>query len=341
MRQPSFRKYILFSQLGLWLIFFMIYFLEEMSYSATGLAFLYALCYTLLHVVPVYVHYYVLLPILQRGKAWIYWSSTLLLLILAGLALRGIDLTLPFTYTYDVPLFSDLIYNLLLLVLVVAVSSMYYFVEAWIENFQTQSLLRSEKLDAELSFLKSQINPHFLFNTLNNIYSYVQTNNEKAAPMLERLSSILRFIVYDGRAETVTLAKELETVHDLVEIHRIKNPTYNNIRLSIEGVKGYHLVPPLLIINIVENACKHSDATSNEQGFIDIAMKVDDENRFDLSVSNSIKERVLQDPEYQGVGLENLKRRLALLFPHDHRLEEQKTDQHYQLKLNFPLTRKD
>ncbi|MEM7372473.1 MAG: histidine kinase [Bacteroidota bacterium] len=341
MDQANFRTYSRLSQLGLWLIFFLIYFLEELNYSSAGLSFVYAGSFAILHAVPVYVHYYLLLPLLRQGKRWQYGTASIVLLFSTSVILRGIETALPYTYPYDYPFLPDVSYNLLLLLLVVAVSSLYYFVEAWITNIQTQSLLRNEKLHAELSFLKSQINPHFLFNTLNNIYSYVQTNNEKAAPMLERLSSILRFIVYDGQEDRVMLMKELDTVEDLIEMYRMKNPELNNIRLHIEGVKGYHLIPPLLLINIVENACKHSDATSNPDGFIQIEMKLGDGDRFHMEVVNSVKDRIPKDPDYQGVGLENLKRRLNLLYPDAYVLEEKLEQDHYQLNLSLPLERKE
>ncbi|MEL6651672.1 MAG: histidine kinase, partial [Bacteroidota bacterium] len=340
MQRTSFRTYIILSQSGLWLVFFMIHFLAEMSYSGIGFSLLYGLSITLCHILPVYLHYYLILPLLKKRKQWQYWGSSILLLLLASLLLQLVERSLPYSSEFDSPFFSGFIYNSLLLMLVIAVSSLYYFVDAWIANFQTQSMLRTEKLHAELNFLKSQINPHFLFNTLNNIYSYVQTNNEKAAPMLERLSSILRFMVYDGREDLVMLSKELSTTEDLIEIHRMKNPTYRNIHWDIEGMKGFHLIPPLLIVNIVENACKHSDATTNPKGYIDIRAEVKAGDLLLFSVSNSTKEKHLADPNYAGIGLENLRRRLNLLFPNKHQLAEQKEENHYRLELEIPLTRK-
>ena len=120
--------------------------------------------------------------------------------------------------------------------------------------------------------MKSQINPHFLFNTLNNIYAFAQTGNEKTAPMLERLSSILRFMVYDCSEEKVELIKELNAVEDLLEIYKMKNSEQRNIQFVSEGVKGFPLVAPLIIVNFVENAFKHSDAVSNPNGFIHVKM---------------------------------------------------------------------
>ena len=117
-------------------------------------------------------------------------------------------------------------------------------------------LLKNQKLEAELNFLKSQINPHFLFNTLNNIYAYAQIGNEKTAPMLERLSAILRFMVYDCSEDRVGFTKELEAIEHLLEIQKMKNSKQQNIYFSQKGVKGYHLIAPLIIVNLIENGHK-------------------------------------------------------------------------------------
>ncbi len=166
---------------------------------------------------------------------------------------------------------------------------MLYFVEAWHENFKREVLLKSEKLQTELNFLKSQINPHFLFNTLNNIYSYAQTSNEKTAPMLERLSAILRFMVYDCGEDRVSLNKELSAIEDLLEIHKMKNSKQQNIQFSSEGVKGYHLIVPLILVNFVENACKYNDTISNPNGYIKINLLVSKLDHCEFSIQNTFK----------------------------------------------------
>ncbi|MEM9822279.1 MAG: histidine kinase, partial [Bacteroidota bacterium] len=233
-----------------------------------------------------------------------------------------------------------LLYDYLILTITTAYTSLFYFAEKWFKNISAENQLRNEKLQAEVNFLKSQINPHFLFNTLNNIYSYTQTGNEKAAPMLERLSSILRFMVYDCAENRVGLSKEITAIESLLEIHKMKNSAQQNIDLSVEGVRGFHLIAPLIIVNFVENACKHSDVVSNKNGFIKVKVWVDEADHCLLTISNSYKEKKRITNPYGGLGLENIKKRLALQYGDRYRLSEEKADGIYQLQLHIPLERK-
>jgi len=340
MHQSKFRLYSILGQIGVWVIFFMIYSMEEWEYSEAPISFLYGLIVTMLHAGMVYFHYYFLLPLYRNRKRILYFSLTLFVLVLISIASYYIFLNFPFDYDPEIEFWGDVIYNFFLLTLVTAVSSLYYFVEAWFENIKTESMLRSEKLQAELNFLKSQINPHFLFNTLNNIYAFAQTGNPKTAPMLERLSSMLRFIVYDCQEEQVALVKELETVEDLLEIYKMKNSRQKNINLSVEGVKGYHLIAPLIIVNFVENACKHSDAVSNPKGFLAVKMSVNEEDEFLLDISNTFKKKPKIDSKYQGLGLQNIQKRLELLYKDSYSFEEEIQENVYQLRLTIPLKRK-
>ena len=340
MHQSKFKLYSLLGQIGVWIIFFMIYSMEEWEYSGASISFLYGFLVTLLHAVMVYFHYYVLLPFYRQKKRLLYFSLTLFSIVLLSILSYYIFLNFPFDYDPEIEFWGDVIYNFFLLTLVTAVSSLYYFVEAWFENIKTESMLRSEKLQAELNFLKSQINPHFLFNTLNNIYAYAQTNNPKTAPMLERLSSILRFIVYDCQEEQVALVKELETVEDLLEMYKMKNSGQKNIRLSAEGVKGFHLIDPLILVNFVENACKHSDVFTNPKGFLEVDMSVNDADELLLNISNTFKQKPKIDSKYQGLGLQNIQKRLELLYEEAYNYEEEVQENVYQLRLRIPLKRK-
>jgi len=279
-----------------------------------------------------------------KRKYFLYAFLVVCLITFFNLIYYSIDFILPFEYQVDDFFLSDilygLLYNYLLLALIIATSSCYYFVEQWLKNITTESQLRNEKLQAELSFLKSQINPHFLFNTLNNIYAYAQTGNEKTAPMLERLASILRFMVYDCGEDRVELSKEINAIEDLLEIHKMKNSKQQNIQFSVEGVKGFYLISPLIIVNFVENACKHSDVVSNPKGYIKIQISVDHSDCCFLNVSNTYKNKQRIDSKYGGLGLENTRKRLDLQYGEDYKLKEKKEDGVYHLNLSIPLDRK-
>ena len=291
MRASAFKRYSILGQLGVWTILLLIFSVEEMDYSDVGVSLAYGFCKTLVWPLAVYPHYYRLLPLLQKGRLWLYFSLTFLLIFFTASLSVWVDQIFPFNYDYDYEegfyFWGDVLYYMLLVGLITAVSSLYYFIELWQTNQERAFQLR--QLEAELNFLKSQINPHFLFNTLNNIYSYVQTGNPQAGTMLERLSSILRFMVYEGSLDTVRLQQELEAVENLLEINKMKNSKQVNIILKTEGVKGYHLIATLIMVNFVENACKHSDAINNPEGFILVEVEVKEGDLCVLQIANILR----------------------------------------------------
>lgn len=340
----QFRKYRLGTQIGLILIFLLINLMENLPYSNFFESFIYSLNYLLMVLGVVYCHYFLLFPHYLKGRRFSYFLATFGLMSIFIFIYHFIDHSLPFEYEEEIwsmeHLFESLIYDYLLLILLIFSTSMYYFAEKWVKNQATESELRNEKLQAELNFLKSQINPHFLFNTLNNIYAYAQTGNQKTAPMLERLSSILRFMVYECSENRVGLSKEIIAIEDLLEIHKMKNSEQRNIKLRVEGVKGFHLVAPLILVNFVENACKHSDVISNKEGFLKVDIKVNEKDECTFSIANSFRPKAVENVLYGGVGLSNIKKRLELQYGENFQLKEEKKETIYSMKLTIPLERK-
>ena len=341
MEKSTFRQYSILGQVAAWSILFLINFLEQLEFESPLSAFLFSVTSVAYLIPTVYIHYYWLLPLFSQGKKWTYFIATFLLITFFLCFYQFIDTFIPTNFPEEGFVhWTDFIYYFLLSTIITAGFSLFYFVEAWYENFKREALLKNEKLEAELNFLKSQINPHFLFNTLNNIYAYAQTGNEKTAPMLERLSAILRFMVYECSESRVGLSKELEAVDNLLEIHKMKNSNQPNIQLSMDGVKSFHLIAPLIIVNFVENACKHSDAVSNPNGFIRVNISVDEADNCLLEIANSVKRKGMIDTKYQGVGLTNIKKRLALQYGTNYNMKENNDGKHYQLSLQIPLERK-
>ncbi|WP_299113867.1 sensor histidine kinase [uncultured Winogradskyella sp.] len=336
-----FKKYSIIAQVALWLI----YLSSTIVFDASAIGFWTSFAFSLSNVMAiatiVYFHYFKLLPLLVDKNYFWYLIFTILTILIVGFTFAVLDNNLPFDYPITHSFWDSIIFNVLQLSLFIIISSMFYFVHNWYLKREKEDELKLEKLRAELNFLRSQINPHFLFNTLNNIYSYAQTGNEKTAPMLEKLSGILRFMVYDCNNATVELNKEIEAIENLLEIHRMKNSTQNNIIFNYQSNKGFHLVAPLILINLVENACKHSDTVSNRSGFIKIVASVLKDNKLVFSISNSIKKKSNSTTlKYGGMGLENITKRLELLYENDYFMEEDIKNNVYHLQLEIPLMRK-
>lgn len=343
MDRSKFRMLSTLGQIGIWSFLFMVFFIEEILYEELSKALLSSFMDVLSFIFAVYVHYFFLIPLLNKNKRWLYLLLTLALIAGSVLLNFRISALIPSEYGYDYK-FEELywyFYYFILSTIIVAVSGLYYFAEAWIENLEKESILKTEKLQAELNFLKSQINPHFLFNTLNNIYAFAQTGNEHTAPMIERLASILRFIVYDCQGEEVALQKELQAIEDMLDLYRMKNSKQQNIRFEHKGVKGFHLISPLMLVNLVENAFKHSDALYNKDGFIDIKLKVNEQDHCSLEIRNSVKPMREKPVQEGGLGLQNLRKRLEIQHQGAYTLNEKFSPDTYYLELMLPLSRKN
>jgi two-component system LytT family sensor kinase len=200
--------------------------------------------------------------------------------------------------------------------------------------------LKNEMLEAESKFLKSQINPHFLFNTMNNIYSLAQVKSEQTPDAILRLSGILRYVLYDSEKKKVKLSQEIEYLKQYIDLSLLKDEDKSNVTVQIDELNSLDPeIAPLILIPFVENAFKHSNVEDKENGFIDIRLNVNDTGLF-FEVKNSIGSSIQKD-ETGGVGLENVVRRLELLYPKtegpQYMLDVDKGKDSYQVTLNLDL----
>jgi hypothetical protein len=200
----------------------------------------------------------------------------------------------------------------------------FYFGKAWFNNQKLEAERKNENLETELKFLKSQLNPHFLFNTLNNIYSFTYIKDERAAPMLLKLSEMLRYMLYDCNEALVSLEKEIHFLKNLIDLQKMKSNKLQNIDFHIEGNIHAISLAPLLLLPFFENSFKHSDLDININGFIKINLQVIDKQQLYFEMQNTKRKTRSNQKENSGIGLENVKKRLELLYPqkHDFRIED-------------------
>jgi len=179
--------------------------------------------------------------------------------------------------------------------------------------------LRGEKLEAELKFLRSQINPHFLFNALNNIYTLTLTRSERAPEMLLKLSNMLRYMLHDCKAEYVPLSKEIEYLRHFIDLYRLKDSRGLRINAQFDESRPGLPIAPLLLVPFVENAFKHSKIEDLEKGWIAMRLSTGDDYIL-FEVENSIPEGAHSKDDVGGIGLSNVRRQLELLYPDRHLL---------------------
>ena len=178
---------------------------------------------------------------------------------------------------------------------------------------QAAQQLRIEKQEAELNYLRSQTNPHFLFNTLNNIYSLSRDKSDLAPESILRLSKILRFMLYETSGAYVAIEQELKIITDYIELEKLRydESLQVNFNYDVEDVK--QSVPPLILIPLVENAFKHGVSETRSRPFVDIHLAVNNRH-LKFVVKNSTEEPIEQNQVRENIGLSNLRRQLQLLY---------------------------
>ncbi|TXK76837.1 sensor histidine kinase [Mesonia sp. K4-1] len=197
------------------------------------------------------------------------------------------------------------------------------------------ALAKAELNEAELKFLKMQINPHFLFNALNNIYALSVTNSEKTQEGISTLSQMLRYVLYDCERPKVPLQKELEYISHFIELFKLKSSKDFNINFTQEIENDSIMVAPMLFVPFIENAFKHSGIEKGGESFVNISLK-SSSNSIDFKVENSLPTEPLITDEHGGIGLQNVKKRLEILYSEKHQLSiENKNTFKVILKVNI------
>ena len=206
--------------------------------------------------------------------------------------------------------------------------------DKYLENEKQRKELEKERLNSELAFLKNQISPHFFFNTLNNIYSLVQINTEDAQKSILKLSKLMRYLLYETEHGDIRLSQEIEFMKNYIDLMKLRLAQKVDLQVSFPDQYNDTSIPPLLFIPFIENALKHG-VSYRDHSFIHIRMDIND-NEILFSCSNSVAKKS-EDTSDSGIGLENIKKRLALLFPQKHQLTLKETDVlfHAELKINL------
>ena len=222
------------------------------------------------------------------------------------------------------------------LLMITLVSTLYETSILANQRAKETALLKAEKLETELKFLKSQINPHFLFNSLNNIYTLTLLDPNAAGKNLLKLSKMLRYLLYECDAERVSLEKELTYLQNYIDLFSLKDDEPLNIKFETQNVNTDVQIAPLLFIPFVENAFKHSQIEDLENGWIYISI-IGDNKQLYFEIKNSVPKQPFSKDDVGGIGLQNVKRQLELLYPNNHELNIVNTDEEYEVFLNLHL----
>lgn len=205
-----------------------------------------------------------------------------------------------------------------------------------IELFRVHTVLEKERLQDQLSFLRSQINPHLTFNVLNHIHILMRKNIELADELLLRFSDILRYQLYECNNEVVLLESELKYIKDIVEIEKMRWGDELDVKTNWIVEDNMMPIRPLILISFIENAFKHVSRLPNQKGFVNIDF-IQNDKCISLQVTNSKSVIPPRKNSSSGLGLVNTKKRLELLYSNSYKLDIKETESIYQIDLQINL----
>lgn len=208
----------------------------------------------------------------------------------------------------------------------------------WIEDRRRVQILEQEKLETELKFLKSQFNPHFLFNTINSIFVLINKDPRLASEALARFSDLLRYQLYECNEHEITLSQELSYLENFVALQRLRQDDHVEVNFTgLSPQPAHWKIAPFMLIPFAENAFKHVSRSRNQRNFITISLEMNEETLL-LSVQNSTAETAARDVSNAGgIGMANVTRRLALHYPAAHRLHVKNSGHTYTVELELRL----
>lgn len=309
------------------------------------------ICFVLLFILT-YTNNLILVPRLLAAKKHIaYLVSALLLLIVTSavyvLILKQMQATYPEIHVYDVsiltsPISSDISFAGILDDMTTFSFGLgiwlLVFIMAWyMQDYSKQEKLAREAIlnqtQAELNMLRNQVNPHFLFNTLNNIYGLSMQKSDKAPESILKLSSIMRYMLYDADVPLMLFNKEKEIMQAYIDMELLRLQEGGDFKFEITADKNY-LIPPLLWLPILENIFKHGTSVIVDNYFIDYCFVITN-NVMHIVATNNCKETTTQSG---GIGLANLKKRLDILYPDRYDLKVEKNSTQYHTELTVTLS---
>jgi len=321
---------------------------NNLLYPPVALKFLF---YVIFHTLGVYFCLYFLIPRFLENRKYVLFITTVLgtilsmaLLIVLGYyvsaGLYGHDVYDFFGFRVRTPYFIFKTQALPSSITVMALGMSIKLAKNYLDSQRKQQLLQKEKLTTELKFLKSQFNPHFLFNTINSIFVLIDRNPAVAKESMARFSELLRYQLYECNEPEITLSRELDYIKSYMELEKLRQNENFELKISLDSHPIADVtIAPFLLTPFIENAFKHVSKKSQGLNWISIEIKMEKKQMF-FEVRNSIsnQDRLSREPMYHGgLGLENVRRRLKLLYPDRHELTINLFEDHFVVNLSLIL----
>lgn len=282
--------------------------------------------------IAVYVNLYFLIPRYLFLKKYLHYGISVLILILSSSLLIAIWMS-----KFDqIDWFSRFIVMVINVVFSLLMTSGGKLLFEYLQKMMKLKEMENKQLKAELNLLRSQVNPHFLFNTLNNLYGLItQNENQKASEITLKLAELTRYLFESSKTEKVSIKRELQFIEDYLCLEKIRLSKNTDIKFDVSGIDKEVFVAPLLFIPLVENAFKHGLQTVTEKSFAHFSLAIQGDDLF-FEARNSIGKK-FKNHSTSGTGITNLKNRLQLIYPEKHQLEIENTANFYKVTLHLEL----
>ncbi len=324
----------------LWLLLLVILLMIDSGDLGFGFTLVIEIVNVLFFAVVVYINLLILIPRYLNDKKFLLYC---VMLIMGVVLVTPIKLfVLYFLYAPFPRLQENLLTNQHLFFIstfiIAGSSTIFKIISDWIRYQRDRRDLQTQTMQSELKFLKSQINPHFLFNTLNNLYALTLKKSDKAPEIVIKLSEMMRYMLYECNERRVLLSKEISYIRNYLDLERLRQGKNVEIDFVVKGYVTDQKVAPLMFIPFLENSFKHGLNNQISHGFVTIEMEVG-ERQVQFMIENSKPERlpVMEHRRSGGIGLVNVRRRLNLLYPDHYTLQIMDNPNTYAVELAIDL----
>lgn len=323
-----------------WTLVFILMLMAGPDNDTSAMEFLRKLINIAFYMLVVYVNLGYLIPKFLSQKNFMTYCLLLLAMVAVFTPIKV--LLLYITYDEVDPrefLIMNQQYIFLLLFMIAGGSTVIKIISDWQRHQRDRKDLETQRMQSEIKFLKSQINPHFLFNTLNSLYALTLKKSDKAPEIVIKLSEMMRYMLYECNERRVPLMKEVNYIQNYLDLEKLRQSGHSDIQFKVEGQVTDQTIAPLIFIPFLENSFKHGLNHQLGDGYVHVVMKVLD-NKLLLRILNSKPVQKPLPPEKAngGIGLANVQRRLNLLYPNQYRLDIQDSEKEHIVELSLDLS---
>lgn len=343
MRNSLLSNRVFWLHVSFWVLYFTYRFIDIHPYLGTERALMTLFIPGFFKITFSYGHYQWLLPWIIPGRKYLKYTVGLIVFLVINLVVEGVVEYLVFFGMQGVDYYQSfnglrimsMAWNLLSFGAVISMLNL------TIDRFRLEGqkkALESEKLNAELNYLKAQINPHFLFNTLHNLNYLTLAKKEEASEVIVKLSNIMRYMIYESSKPRVPLTKEVDYMRDYLDLEKIRLNNQFDISFDTSQLNGQLLIEPLMLLPFIENAFKHGVSDKHPESWVKIVLS-SDQKRLAMQVTNSVFDQKVRNSKKgeSGFGLENVKKRLALGYENRHSLKIVPSKEKFEVHLEMDL----